>query len=267
MTKTIRWLKITAAVYLLVGMSIYFLQDFFLFRPQVVDPNHHYNFSTAYEELNIKHDDQTITNVIMFRQTGLIEKGVVLYFHGNKRNVERYASAVPRFTDHGYEVWMLDYPGFGKSTGQLTEQGLYDEADRLYTIARGHFSADQIYIYGKSLGTGIAAHLASRHTHKMLILETPYYNLPSLISYYLPVYPTELLIKYDFPTHKFLTDVKTPIIIFQGTDDWVVPYKNAKRLEPLLKPGDRFITIPGGKHSNLRKHPVFINVVDSILSK
>ena len=71
---------------------------------------------------------------------------------------------------------MIDYPGFGKSTGVFSEQLLYDWALTLYKLARAYYSPDSIIIYGKSMGTGIAAQLASIRDCRHLILETPYYD-------------------------------------------------------------------------------------------
>jgi alpha-beta hydrolase superfamily lysophospholipase len=75
-------------------------------------------------------------NIVQFFSTDTVTKGVVLYFHGNKKNISWYAKYPPYFTKHGYEVWIIDYPGFGKSTGKLTEQTLYDWANYMYNFAR-----------------------------------------------------------------------------------------------------------------------------------
>ncbi len=105
------------------------------------------------------------------------------------------------FTRNKYEVWMMDYPGFGKSTGKLTEQIMYDDAATLYQMARARFSKDSIIIYGKSLGTGVASQLASVKDCKRLILETPYYSIEALMKHYAFIYPVSLMAKYHFPNY------------------------------------------------------------------
>ena len=233
--KTWKWFKILTIVYVLGGVALYFLQDYILFHPVTLKRDHNYNFPGKYKDINIPITGNSNLNIVQFFSTDTITKGVVLYFHGNKKNISWYAKYSPYFTKHGYEVWLIDYPGFGKSTGKLTEQTLYDWANYMYKFARTRFSADSIIIYGKSMGTGIATHLASIQPCKNLILETPYYDYPSVIWHYLPIYPIEWMLHYKIPTHDYIEKVTAPITIFEGTDDRLVTYNNAKRLKSFLK--------------------------------
>jgi len=162
---------------------------------------------------------------------------------------------------------MIDYPGFGKSTGKLTEQRLYDCALQLYKLARSKYKPSQIIIYGKSMGTCIAAELAALRDCKYLILETPYYSMTSLVSHYFPIYPVGRMLHYHLPTNEYLPQVTAPIIIFHGTADGVIPYSNAKKLKPLLKKDDEFVTIEGGSHNDLNEFPIIKTKIDSLLSK
>ena len=262
-----KWIKIILIIYCLVGIALYYLQDRILFHPVALNRDHEYDFNIPFKELNIPYTETSNINVIQFQSSTDTLKGVVLYFHGNKKNISWYAAYPPEFTKHGYEVWMIDYPGYGKSTGKFTEQMLYDWALQLYKLARARFTRDSIIIYGKSMGTGIAAQLASVRDCKGLILETPYYSLPSLVSNYFPIYPVKRMINYKIPTWEFLQSVTAPVTIFHGTNDWIVPYRNAKRLMPYLKTGDQFITIQNGSHNSLHGTPLFRQKLDSILSK
>ena len=262
-----KWLKIIAIIYILGGIALYFLQDYILFHPVTLKRDHKYDFPEKNKEINIPITENSNLNIVQFFSTDTVTKGVVLYFHGNKKNISWYAKYPPYFTKYGYEVWLIDYPGFGKSTGKLTEQTLYDWANYMYNFARTRFSPDSIIIYGKSMGTGIATHLASIQPCKQLILETPYYDYPSVIKHYLPIYPIEWMIHYKIPTHDYLEKVTTPITIFQGTDDRLVTYNNAKRLEPFLKKSDEFVTIEGGSHNDLYNFKETIEKLDSLLRK
>jgi pimeloyl-ACP methyl ester carboxylesterase len=260
-----KWFKILAIVYVLGGVALYFLQDYVLFHPVTLKRDHNYNFPGKYKDINIPITGNSNLNIVQFFSTDTITKGVVLYFHGNKKNISWYAKYSPYFTKHGYEVWLIDYPGFGKSTGKLTEQTLYDWANYMYKFARTRFSADSIIIYGKSMGTGIATHLASIQPCKNLILETPYYDYPSVIRHYLPIYPIEWMLHYKIPTHDYIEKVTAPITIFQGTNDRLVTYNNAIRLKPFLKETDEFVTIEGGSHNDLYKFKETIDKLDSLL--
>src|SRR5205823_1244644 len=102
---------------------------------------------------------------------------------------------------------MPDYPGYGKTTGELTEKKLYDESMQVYKMARSKFSKDSIIIYGKSLGSGIASHLAAAVDCRRLILETPYYSIPALFTCYAPIYPNSYMSHFKLPTYEYLQQV------------------------------------------------------------
>lgn len=244
---------------------MYFLQDAVLFHPVTLNRTHSYNFPEPHKDISIPIDSEDTLNLVDFESTGAVSKGIVLYFHGNKRNISWYAKYIPYFTRHGYQVLMIDYPGFGKSTGKLTEQKLYDWAMQVYKIARKRFSADSIIIYGKSMGTGIAAQLASVRDCQRLILETPYYDFPAVVKHYLPVYPVKWMLHYEIPTWQYLQKVTAPVTIFHGTRDRIVPYRNSKRLLPFLKQTDEIITLKGGSHNNLFMYGQTIQKLDSVL--
>lgn len=263
--KILTLLKITTIIYLLGGVALYFLQDVILFHPVSLKRNHTYDFQQPHKDISIAINEKDTLSLVDFSSTDTTTRGIVLYFHGNKKNISWYAKYIPHFTRHGYEVLMIDYPGYGKSTGKLTEKKLYDWAMQAYKIAIKRFSADSIIIYGKSMGTGIAAQLASIRDCKRLILETPYYDFPSVVGHYLPVYPVRWMLHYQLPTHEYISAVAAPVTIFQGTKDRVITYGNAKRLQPLLKTKDEFITIKGGHHNDLFEYRELITKLDSLL--
>ena len=264
--KIFRWLKIIVLLYCLIGIALFYLQERFLFHPEKFSNAYVYHFIVPFEEVNISFSSTDTINMIKFFPEDSVRKGVVIYFHGNKENIGRYAKFANEFTRHGYEVWMEDYPGFGKSTGKRTEKKLLEQALQIRKMAASKYGADSIIIYGKSFGTGIAAYVASETINKRLILETPYYSIPSLFSCYAPIYPTGKMSTYKIPTNEFLADVKYPIIIFHGSDDGIIPYRNTARLKTILKPTDEFITIEKGTHHNLATFDVYKTKLDSLLN-
>lgn len=260
-----RWIKIFVLLYCTIGIALYYLQEKFLFHPKKLAREYVFKFDVPFEEVNIPFNNTDTLNMVKFYPKDSVRKGVVLYFHGNKENINRYAKFAPNFTKHGYEVWMEDYPGFGKSTGKITEKKLYQQALQIQKMAFGKYGKDSIIVYGKSLGTGIAAYVASVTDNKKLILETPYYSIPSLFSMYAPIYPVKQMSTYSIPTYACLQEVKCPIIIFHGTKDGVIPYRCAAKLKKILKPADEFITIEKGTHHNLNDFDLFQHKLDSLL--
>lgn len=263
--KIFRWLKVIVLLYSLIGIALYYLQEKFLFHPEKLSDAYVYDFKVPFEEVNIPFNNTDTVNMIKFFPADSIRRGVVVYFHGNKENIERYARFAGNFTKHGYEVWMEDYPGFGKSRGERTEKKMYQQALQVQKMAAAKYGKDSIILYGKSLGTGIAAYVASVSNNQRLILETPYYSIPSLFSCYAPIYPTGKMSNYKIPANEFLAEVKYPITIFHGTDDGVIPYRNAARLKKIIKPTDEFITIKDGTHHNLNDFEVMKKKLDSLL--
>ena len=261
-----RWVKVIVLLYSIVGIVFFYVQDYFLFHPVVIGRNIPWKFDVPFQELDLAINKTDTVNLVKFFPKDSTRKGVVIYFHGNKGNIKRYAKFADNFTKHGYEVWMEDYPGFGKSVGIRNEKILYQQAEQLYKLALSKYHKDSIVVYGKSFGTGIAAYLAAVKDCRQLILETPYYSIPALFDTYAPIYPNSRMAKYKIPTNEYLQEIKCPITIFHGTDDGVIFYRSASRLKAVLKPTDEFITIEKGNHHNLNDFPLFHQKLDSLLN-
>jgi uncharacterized protein len=158
---------------------------------------------------------------------------------------------------------MIDYRGYGKSSGTSTEQALYDDATLVWNWAKEKTVHQKIVIYGRSLGSAVATHLATEVQPDLLILETPFDELKnaSMLRYLFHIVP----LKTKFATKEYLGKVKGKIVVFQGTDDWVVSLASAERLKPLLKETDEFIIIPKGGHRNLRDFVLYHTKLAAVL--
>ncbi|MEJ7589878.1 MAG: alpha/beta fold hydrolase, partial [Ferruginibacter sp.] len=196
--KVLRWIKGIVLLYCVFGIALFYLQQYFLFHPAPLARDYKYKFDMPFMEVEIPFNGTDTMNMVKFFPSDTTKKkGVVLYFHGNRGNINRYKRFVGNFTRHGYEVWMTDYPGFGKSVGERNERILYQQAEQVYKMALTKFQEDSIIIYGKSFGTGIASYLASVKDCNQLILETPYYSIPDLFNCYTFIYPTSRMADYQ----------------------------------------------------------------------
>ena len=249
-------------LYISLGIALFFAQDLLLFHPVSLPPQYKFSFQQPFKEVNISIEDRNV-NLLQF-STSTKRKGIVLFFHGNMKNVEHYAKYPSYFTENGWDVWMIDYPGFGKTTGKRTEQIMYNDALLMYGMAEKQIDPDNLIIYGKSIGTGIASYLASIKNSKRLILETPYYSIDALARHYFPIYPVMPMTKYAFPIHSYLKAIKVPVTIFHGTKDEVVPYAQALQLKNEQKKTE-LITILGGTHNDLSTFPLYQNKLDTLL--
>jgi uncharacterized protein len=264
----LKLIKIALAMYSVIGLILFFTQELFLFHGKKLPANYAYNFKDQkWEEYNITRKDGTNLNFVKFLPNDTSIKGIVIYYHGNMQNINRYAPYTRFFTINGYEVWMMDYPGFGKTTGKLSEKKMKDDAQVIYDLVRNKIPATNILIYGKSMGTGLATYIASKNECKRVLLETPYYSLPTIYDDFTLLYPTNLMLRFRFPNYKYIPQIKAPITIFHGTKDKLIKYSNVSRLKPLLKPTDEFVTIQKATHNNIINYQLYTEKVDSLLSE
>ena len=260
-------LKIGLLVYLAIGLILFLSQKLFLFHGKELPSNYKYAFNEQlFTEHNISRANGTNLHYIQFFPNDTASAGILIYYHGNMQNINRYAPYIRFFTANNYIVIMPDYPGFGKSTGYITEKIMKDDAQTIYNKAVQQVGANKVTIYGKSMGTGVACYIAANNNCKRLILETPYYSLPTIYDDYAWMYPTKWLLQFHFNNYKMMPLIKAPVTIFHGTNDGLISIKNASKLKPLLKPIDEFVTIAKAKHNDIVNFPLYTEKLDSILS-
>ena len=240
-------------LYVFVIAMIYFFQDKLIFQSVKLSETYKFKFETAFDEYSVKTPDGESLNTLHFKTENAQVLGLIIYFHGNADNLKRWGKYAVDFTNLGYDVLMIDYRGYGKSSGIPSEENLYKDADLVWEWANEKFDYPKWVIYGRSLGAAIASHLAVKTNPDLLGLETPFDDLNGASAAKLIPYK----LKYKFATKDNLAKVDCKKILFHGTQDWVVPISSAKRLKPLLKKDDQFVIIPKGGHRNLRKFEAF----------
>lgn len=251
-------------LWVLGNLFTYPLQDYFIFRPRRLKPSYRYAFAAEPEEMDFDAPHGGRLNALWFR-VGQNRRGVVLYFHGNTGNLARWGHFHYYFTQLGFDFFVYDYRGYGKSRGKRTEHLMYEDAKLAYQQVRQRYPGEEIVVMGRSLGSTFATRVAAEAKVKALILETPFASMKELFYNYYPFLPRVFMFKYRFFNEKHLARVQCPVYIFQGTDDWVVPYSSAAKLEKSLKPQDEFITVPGGGHNNLLFYDIYNLKMQEIL--
>ncbi|MBK6478981.1 MAG: alpha/beta fold hydrolase [Saprospiraceae bacterium] len=238
------------SMYLLGFTLIYLVQDRFIFQRQILPAD--YRFSHDAEEVFIPSSDSVLLNALLFHSAESA-KGLILYFHGNRHSLDRWGRYAADLTTLGYDVLMIDYRGYGKSTGYPSEAGLYQDAEATRAWAKEKFPDQPLIYYGRSLGTGVATALAVQHEPQKIILETPYDELKNVVPWYLRVMLYIIPLRHSFHNNDRVPKILCPILILQGTVDPIVPLSSALGLRPLLKPTDQFVIIKGGSHNNLSR--------------
>ena len=250
-------------LYVMIGSALYFFQEKILFLPTTLEQDYKYEFDHNFEELFLVPEEDAVINALHFKVEN--PKGVILYFHGNAGDLSRWGKITEYFVEKNYDVLIMDYRTYGKSTGKLSEQAIYSDAQYCYDYLLKQYAETEITLYGRSLGTGIASYLASKNNPKQLILETPYYSILDVAEHRFPMFPVKQLLKYHFPTFEYLPKVKCPITLIHGTEDAVVPYRSAKKLEDLKLKNFNFITVETAGHNNLIEFEVYHTTIESIL--
>ena len=125
-----RVLIVLLSLYIMVGTLLYFMQEKLMFFPTVLSQNYKYQFNHSFEELFLRTDETTIINAIHFKVEK--PKGVILYFHGNAGDLSRWGTITEYFVEKNYDVLVMDYRTYGKSTGVLSEKVLYSDAQYCY---------------------------------------------------------------------------------------------------------------------------------------
>jgi len=206
-------------------------------------------------------------NLFSFRFMAKNPKGIVFYLKGNSKSIKGWGKFAVDFTRHGYDVLMVDYRGFGKSTGRRTQKAVKRDLQVVYNQIKENVSEKYIILYGRSLGSGFATKLASMNNPRMLILDAPYYSLTKMAKKFIPFMPLSLLIKFPMPTYKWLQYVQCPVHILHGTDDKLIPYKNSVRLSKIKPKLTRLYTIIGGGHKNLNSFESYHKMLNEIINQ
>jgi alpha-beta hydrolase superfamily lysophospholipase len=257
-------LKLLAIFYVLICIGLYFFQEKLIFFPEKLDKNYRFTFNQPFEEINLKTAHDNSLNGLLFRSDRA--KGLVFYLHGNAGSLKNWGDVAARYTALHYDVFILDYPGYGKSSGSIKSPSqLFENTQVAYDEMKTRYREASIVILGYSIGTGLAAKLASTNHPKLLILQAPYYNLTDMMRHTYPIVPAFLL-KYKFKTNEYLKDCKMPVVIFHGIQDEVIYYGSSLKLKKELKTGDTLITLKEQGHNSMTDNPEYISAIRTILN-
>jgi len=255
-------LNVLFVLYLSVCTLMYFKQEWFIFLPDKLPQDFKFNYPNASEVFLPIENNQHIHGLYFSNQKQ--PKGVILYFHGNAGALDKWGIVAEDFLPLGYDMLIMDYRTYGKSQGELSEQNLFNDAQLAYDYLSKNFAGDNIVIYGRSIGTGIATQLASKNLCQTLLLETPYFNLYDIVKNHFTWVPKKNLLRYNFSNNEHIKNVNSPVYIFHGTVDKVVPIESGIKLKPLI-PENHFIIIKNANHHNISQYVEYHQKLKSIL--
>lgn len=228
----LKFLLLLLVGYGLIVAVVYVMQGRMLYLPNVpgraltMTPG---NAGMDYQNVSIETDDGVPLHgwFIVGRSSR-----VLLFFHGNAGNISHRLESIRQFQELGLSVFIIDYRGYGQSGGRTTENGIYRDAEaawRYLTIDRG-VSADEIIIFGRSLGASAAAWLATQHEPLALIVESSFTSVPDIAKELYPWLPVRWLSRLSHATGDYIRDVHCPVLVAHSRDDEIIPFHHGESI-------------------------------------
>jgi alpha-beta hydrolase superfamily lysophospholipase len=256
-------LLVLALVYLGICLAFYFFQHVGFFRPEILSGAFEYKYPFPFEELDFEMEDGGRINALHFKVPNAL--GVVYYLKGNSKSLKGWGKFAKDFLSNGYDFFMFDYRGFGKSRGKRTQTRVFNDAQFMYKWLTSVYPEQSIVLYGRSWGSGVAARIASWNKPRLLILDSPYFSFFYNVNRYLFFIPLRWLLRYDIRTDQYLKKVECPVHIIHGTNDRLISFSQSVMLKNLHPDKVTLHPIEGARHNNLPDYPGFFEKLYEIL--
>ena len=228
----LKYILVVAACYGLLVVVVYFMQGRMLYLAQVsgralvMTPT---DVGIDYQDVSIETTDGVTLHGWFI--TGRSSQ-VLLFFHGNAGNISHRLDSIVQFQDLGLSVFIIDYRGYGQSEGRTTEEGIYRDADAAwrYLIESRGVAANDIVIFGRSLGASVASRLAIQHQPLALILESSFTSVPDIAKDLYPWLPVRWLSRLSHATRDHVRDVHCPVLVVHSRDDEIIPFHHSETI-------------------------------------
>ncbi len=252
-----RILRLVLLAYLVALAGLFFFQEKLLFHPNVLQESHKFELRLAFEEKTFNVGDVRLHSVLV-RAKKQPARGLLLMFHGNAGSMEGWSLAAEELAEKtGFDAWILDYPGFGKSGGSIrSEAQLHEAAKVFYELGVKEKKSGTLIVYGRSIGSGIAVRVAAENKVDGLILESPYLSIRSIAANLFPWIPVSLLLRYPLRSDEWMPKVTAPILVLHGENDTLIPIESGRELAK-LNPKARFVEIPGAGHNDVGESDLY----------
>jgi hypothetical protein len=253
--RLVRILVLTAIAYVGLCALMYFAQRSYVYFPQYT------------------HAERAETDFELRRTDGVTLRGwvlqpnrrdAVLYFGGNAERIEDMGVLLSSWLPQ-CSIYLVPYRGYGASDGSPEEHALYDDALALFDRVRKLHADGRIDAIGRSLGSGIAAHLASRRPLDKLVLVTPFDRLANVASHHYPWLPVRWLLTEEFDSLSHLQGYQGSTMVIAAEYDEIIPSESTAALAAALR-NVRFVMLAGAEHNTIDGDPGFGQAVSTFLA-
>jgi uncharacterized protein len=257
-------LLLCGAVYAVLLALLYAGQERLLFPATPLPAGHQFRFDLPFREISVDVPGASLS-ALHFTQAD--PRGLVFFLHGNAGNLETWTTGADFYSRVNYDLFIIDYRGYGKSTGRIeSEAQLHADVRAAWDAIAPRYRGKPIVIYGRSLGTGLAVQLARDVDPALLVLVTPYTSIADAAQRAYPFVPTALL-KYPLRTDAIIANVKCPILFAHGTLDTLIPLASSLRLQGLARAPTEMLSIEGAGHNDIHRFPAYVESLADRLTR
>lgn len=264
-------LGIGIAVYLGLALYLYAFQARFIYFPDLPDRQvtaTPADIGLAFEAVRLSTSDGE--QLAAWHIPAPAARGTLLYLHGNGGNIGHRLDLIADFHRLGLNVFIIDYRGYGASSGKPSEKGTYEDALTAWNhlTQQKRLMPEQIILFGESLGGSIASWLAARHQPAGLILYAGFSSVPDLARQIYPIFPASLLTRYRYETKAELGKVNCPLLIMHSPEDEIIPFSHGRALLEAANEPKRLAELRGGHNDALLvSREIFMREVEAFLGR
>jgi fermentation-respiration switch protein FrsA (DUF1100 family) len=236
-------------VLLIVNAWMYFQQSamtFYPYRKLYQTPG---DWGLAYEDVFLTTPDGTRLHGWYLPREG--SQRALLFMHGNGGNISHRGDSLAIFHRLGFNVFIFDYRGYGRSEGAPGERGLYEDAATAWQhlVEQRGFDKKDIVLFGRSLGATVAAKLAAEVEPAGLIMESSFSSARSFAQAVLPLLSRIVVMRYRFDTAAYVRQVTCPVLVAHSPDDDIIPFQLGEAVYAAANQPKTFLTMQGDHNS------------------
>lgn len=255
-------------LYAVFNIIVYFFQRLMVYHPDKELSATPASVNLDYEDVSIPTSDgQVLAGWFLPHQS---PRAVLLYFHGNTGNMSEPVPLLRILHNLNLSVFIIDYRGYGKSTGNPSEVGTYRDAEAAweYLVNTRGIAPEDIIIYGCSLGGAIAIWLATQHRPAALVAGSTFLNIRQIARELFPIIPVTLLSRIHYNNKKRIQQVSCPVLVMHSTEDGLIPFEHGLQLFQAANPPKEFLELRGPHgEAVLVTERKFIEAMDAFLHK
>jgi uncharacterized protein len=254
-------LAMAAALYLGVMALLWFAQERLIFQPTPLPASQALSAEADVHERYVDVDGARLSLL----ELRLPEpKGVVFFLHGNAGNLQSWFVNADFYRRANFDLVMLDYRGYGKSSGRIeSEAQLHADVKAVWEQVSPRYAGKRVVMFGRSLGTALAATLAAQVQPDLTMLVSPYQSMAALAAQHYPWVPAALL-RYPLRTDEHLPRIRQPVVLLHGDRDTLIPPSHSEALKSRV-PQARLVIVPGAGHNDLQEFDSYLGEVQAAL--